>query len=434
MLLVFAAACGGSDSGGGGTAAPGSDVPSTSAAPAMAASVSATSELPAGFEGVAIAATVDRQVVVGATPRVAQQAGGTALAASRAPGGQWQVVTIDDGAGYAPPATAGENRYGFSATAVAAGPAGFVAAGNAYFYNGNIAAGFGAAVWTSADGSAWSRVDVRAAIANLDPSGLSIDRLVATASGYVLTGSTGPRVFVLQSADGVNWTQTLDLTKAWAMLPNDLIADGDMVLLWVDEYVCLESAFATAKQPVLQLSADGGATWTELDATAIPTFANAQPEPDAAACAPLSGDLSLLSNEFTATVGAVELADGAVLIADAEYRQVALSSDGVTWTTADLPDAPASESSFSRFPRPTLAYVGSNGLRLLAGSSDLFGWLSADSGETWGPIAGAETIATEGRFVMSRSADGESVDLLVQPTDGNAFPSGPASVFTITLG
>ena len=127
-----------------------------------------------------------------------------AVAATRTNGGAWQLVTIDDGNGYKPPATAATNGTGFAASAVAAGPAGFVAVGSAGFYVGNYAKGEGGLVWFSADGITWQRIDVRPAIANLDPSGLRITQVGATATGYVVVGGTGRRVFALRSTDGIS--------------------------------------------------------------------------------------------------------------------------------------------------------------------------------------------------------------------------------------
>ena len=448
-LLLAATACGGGDSGGGsdvpGSEAPATGVPGTDTPlPSLAATLSDSNTLPDSFEALAVATSGDRQVVVGRTPRrVAEPTYSYPLAAWRMLGEEWNVVTIDDGSGYAPPATASENRFGFSVEEVVAGPNGFVAIGWAAFHPGNYALGSGALIWQSPDGVTWTRIDARGAIANLAPSGVQYRQLSSTPSGYVLAGNTGLRTFVLRSADGINWTQTLDLTKAWALLPHDIAVDGETVLLWADEFYCQAEAFAALTQPVLRLSSDGGVTWSEVDPAMIPTIENVVPEPDAATCGPT--DYTSFEERFEARFGHIGLAGGTLVVTNEAADEVAVSSDHTTWTVVDLPPPyPEPDVPYfleSQYPRSVVA-VGDL-LVVLSGSGptvqdqprQLVGWVSEDGGASWAAIAGTDLLVPPGRFRLTQRADGSALDLLFQPMDSQGNdPNGTATVATITLG
>jgi len=91
-----------------------------------------------------------------------------------------------------------------SVTAVAGGPGGFVATGRA---------GSEAAVWRSADGTTWERVDDDAFA---DPVDLHLGAAAATSTGYVVVGATGTclrttcpdqDVVIWTSADGRSWSR-----------------------------------------------------------------------------------------------------------------------------------------------------------------------------------------------------------------------------------
>lgn len=414
----------------------------TAALPVPTVVLGAMSDLPA-MTAAAYASSGSTEVVVGnaipATPGSLE----LAVAATRTAGGPWQLVTIDDGKGYRPPTTASNNQRGFAPYAVAAGPAGFVAVGSAAFFVGNVAKGSGGLVWFSPDGISWQRIDVRPAIANLDPSGLQLREVAATATGYVAVGITGPRVLVLTSPDGVTWAQTTEFQATWALLPHALFVDGNHVLVWLDEFDCLKDAFGNGAQPRLQWSDDAGASFTEIPASLIATIANIVPEPDPTTCEPLSHDLNQLSTMFNVSVGVVGIARGTIYVTSPDGASVASSPDRVHWTKASLPTPPpAKDTVYLSRQQPGAVLGAASGVVVLSGSGpaqagqpkQLIGWLTRDNGASWTSIKAGPLVDPAGTLSLTPNPDGHHVELLFARTSPTGDVTGPPQVGAITVG
>lgn len=163
---------------------------------------------------------------------------------------------------------------------VAAGPGGFVAVGiDGHAGGGTQMVGSrGAAVWTSADGTRWTRLPTEA-----DFAGAEMTRVIAGPSGYLAVGSDMPAASVRQStwpgppiwisADGTHWKRVVADIGA----PR---TGGDVTALaWTgNEYVmavpgCCSGFNGLAISPdgrswtaaYIQAPAPAGATWTIAD-------------------------------------------------------------------------------------------------------------------------------------------------------------------------
>lgn len=448
--LVACSAGGGSGTGGTGgpvgptTAGTGTGPSISAGAVVKRASIANSSTLPSEITPTAIASANGVDVAVGQTWFPPDQPGRTsALAAVRTDQGDWKLVTIDDGDGYVPPAAASDALHGWGASDVAAGPSGFVAVGSAAFYSGNAAGGVGSLVWFSADGSSWTRIDVRAVLPAVDPIGLQLTAVAATSTGYVVLGRNGNKqTLMLSSVDGQNWSVASTTALRWAITPRGLFADGDRVVAWFDEFECLDETLASGSQPILYASVNGGSSFGSVDMAALPTLSRYVPEPDDAACAASGTGFDALSAAYHGSFGAIGIAGGKFTVADAGFTSIATSADNVTWTSADL-----------AAPRPNATnmagYVIGNQFRVSAfggdiavltvsspstpaGQMSVMGWASPDGGATWATVTGADAGTATTQVIFSPQPDGRLM-VIMQPRDGQWHVVGAATVAELTL-
>ena len=446
VVLALGALVACSEAGSGGSAPGGSTAGtgSTTAPITFSASLSGATTLPSSFTPAAVAASGGIDVAVGGTwspPGTISPS--VALAAVRRDQGPWELVNIDRGADYNPPAVASDPTYGWSATAVASGPTGFVAVGGAAYYNDTVAAGSGALVWFSADGSSWTRADLRSLLLLPDARGLQLSGVVATSTGYVVFGRDGYKnALLFFSADGQTWTLAHQRLFPWAVLPRGLFADGDRVVAWYDEYECLDDTFASGTQPVLLSSLNGGSSWAAVNMSAVPTLSKYAPEPDAAACAASGTSFEALAAAYHGSFSVLGLADGRFTVVDDGSTAVATSTDTVTWTKAALGE-----------PRPNTTsvsfYTLGNAFRVFTWSDNLvamtrslpatptsamqvIGWLSADGGLTWVPVGGFDAGTATTQVVISQQPDGR-VFVILQPRDDQTHVVGSATVAELLI-
>lgn len=439
-VVGLLAACGSdsepaSDAIDASSPAGGSGAGSTEPVAQAALVADAPSALPGGFTPTESATLAGVQVVVGS----AAPAGTSVAAAAVRTDGEWQTVTIDDGSGYS--AAGGlALLYGWSATSVAAGPQGFVATGYAGLYSGNINQGTATLLWFSADGVTWTRIDPRSVVGGASPW-FQLSHVRATSAGFVALGTNGQnQSIVLTSADGTTWAQTDSFTVPWSLLPVGLYTDGNLVVAEVEEYLCLTDPFAVGTQPLLRWSADGGATWSAVDMSAVPTLDNYVPEPDAATCAtPEYSGLDDLS-KLAGTHGPIGVVGGQLLMVDSGLTRVAISTDGATWATAELPGpTPVSGSdSFSFTSRPSLVTTvgGSTAIFVQVppeygqAPTAMVGWTSTD-GTSWTSVSGLDITPTSSTVIIDASADGAVV--ITYPLDNQDTISGPATLTAVRI-
>jgi hypothetical protein len=449
LLAVAALAACSQDSGTGGPSGPttpgtGSG-PSTSAVTAVkSASIVNTSTLPAEITPSAVASAGGVDVVVGETWFPPDQtAPASALAAVRKDQGAWQLVTIDDGAGYAPPATASDPVYGWGAGDVAAGPGGFVAVGSASFYSGNVASGLGSLIWFSADGLSWTRIDVRTVVPSVDPTGVQLTAVAATSAGYVVLGRNGmQQTLLLSSADGQNWSLAATTALRWAIVPKGLFADGDRVVAWYDEFECLGEPLASGSQPVLFASQNGGSSWGAVNMATVPELSKYVPEADTAACAASGTGFDALAAAYHGSFGAIGVAGGKFTTANAGFTSIATSADMVNWTTVDIPAPRPNTTNLAGYSVGNnfrVAAFGSDTALLTAsspstptGQMSLMGWASADGGATWVAVAGAEAGTATSHVAFSSQPDGR-LFVLMQPRDTQFHVTAAATMIELTL-
>ncbi|HNJ97619.1 MAG TPA: hypothetical protein PLV13_05810 [Ilumatobacteraceae bacterium] len=439
-LVGMASACG-SDSGSSSHDTSASSVddsgaPSTEAAATLALTTGTAGTLPAGFTPAESAVHGDTHVVIGS---ISPAGDPVPAAAVQVGGGEWQVVTVDDGSGYSPEGGLSV-QYGWRATSVTAGANGFVAVGYAGLFSSSYNKGTGSLVWYSPDGISWTRVDPRSAISGVSVW-LNLSRVRATAGGFVLSGTNGlNQAIALTSTDGTTWTQTDAFPTQWSLAPIGLYTDGTVVVAEANEYLCLTDPFAAGTQPLLRWSADGGTTWSSVDMSAVPTLGNFVPEPDAATCA--TPEYSGYDNlgKLAGTHGPIGVVDGKLVVADQGLSTAASTTDGGTWTTADLPGpAPVAGYAFFNFrSRPSIVTTAGGATLIVVQVPGDYGeappalaaWSSSD-GLSWTAVTGPK-ITPAGDAVLVDAAEG-GVVVITYPIDGQDNLTGPATLTTLSI-
>lgn len=445
VVVVGLVACSEGAGVGGDASTPvsgGTGVATSALATSYSADLAGASTLPAEITPAAVASNNGIDVVVGETWILpGSTAKSAALAAVRSDEGPWQLVTIDKGDGYTPPPAASDPTYGWRASDVAAGTGGFVAVGEAAFFDGNIASGSGSLVWFSVDGSRWTRIDLRGILPLADPRGLQLTSVVATSAGFVVIGRDGEkRSLVFFSADGQSWTLASATTFAWAVLPKGLFTDGERVVAWYDEFECLDETFASGTQPVLMSSLDGGRTWATVNMAAVPTLSKYVPEADAAACSASGTEFDALYDTYHGSFSAIGVAGGLFTVVDDGSTTVATSADTVTWVTAPLPAPRPNTTSVSYYTlgnafrvfdwAGTLVVMTRSLPATPTAAMQLIGWASTDGGATWTAVTGTEAGAATTQVVFNSQPDGR-VLVLLQPRDNQAHVVDPATVIEL---
>jgi hypothetical protein len=233
---------------------------------------------------------------------------------------------------------------------IVAGPGRVVALGST---NGR------AALWTSPDGSAWSRATLPV---SKDPGPQRLVDAVHGGPGWLAVGGTGSRPLVLTSGDG----------SSWAPAPVGAAFDGQ---------VAPSAAAASGSAYVVVGSADGttAAAWTSADLKTWTRSGNAgKGDLDGARDAPKwMSDVAAGPNGFVAV--------GGQTTGKTSRPALWTSPDGRRWTLS--PSAPALPSGTTQ---GSLTKVVARGNVLLAtgvAGAYVFAAVSADGGRTWQPAA-----------------------------------------------
>ncbi len=241
------------------------------------------------------------------------------------------------------------------ATAVAAGPAGFVSAGES---------GTDAAIWVSADGRAWHRV-IQPAFH--DATQIRMTAVVAWGHGFVAGGYVGSLVGPIRAAfwtsrDGETWTRVADDAGFAATRVTGLAVAPD------GSRLVAVGAAGDAK------AATGSVAWQSLDGE---TWQRAADGPVFAGT--LMNAVTAGDDGFVA-VGSSVAADRA-----AAWR----SADGLTWTASE--DALALDNFGLKIEMRDVAWTGST---YLAGGHFLFG----SQGKIQGVAAGGPGLLAVGSY------------------------------------
>jgi hypothetical protein len=256
-------------------------------------------------------------VAVGATA-LDDFSGGDARAWTSTDGLAWQVAEASAGT------TDAEMR------AVAAGVAGYVAVGSDGFPGANtqLPGARGAAVWTSADGSKWTRVDTQSSFAGAIMSGV-----LWAGGGYVAWGETfagriGPGTNlppIWTSPDGSHWQRSSGITDAGgpgAPIASITSIGSTLVAVGVRQLPETENGLAV---PAAWISTDRGRTW--VPASVGGDTIGAQRSGG-------MSDVGVVGSDLIG-VGRIETADGLGPASAAVWRS---ADRGSTWVR--LPDDP----------------------------------------------------------------------------------------------
>ena len=149
---------------------------------------------------------------------------------------------------------AGQRR---SRRAVAAGPAGYVIVGHQSAGDSGTAV---AAAWYAPGLTGWRPATVDHGAAG-SAGGQAMNAVTATARGFVAVGATGTRPAAWLSAAGRTWQQaSVPLPAGAARAALDYVAaNGSAVVAAGTEF-----SAAGASSPFAEVSADAGATWTQV--------------------------------------------------------------------------------------------------------------------------------------------------------------------------
>ncbi|MGB8862173.1 MAG: pentapeptide repeat-containing protein [Ilumatobacteraceae bacterium] len=372
------------------------------------------------------------------------------------------------------------------ATAIAAGPSGFVIVGIARFRTSGLGGyTYSAATWHSADGAQWTLADLGAIVAD---HSTVLHSVTATPTGYIAVGASGRRAgatptdpdfsrgLVLTSTDGATWSQaTAPEVPMWSVGLDQVQQVGDRVVLAGTEFVCILDGGALAytgsagHQTRLWTSDASMTTWQQVDLSATGLPLGAEPPPaDTAGCPPYGADGALptdeLNRRFADSLDIHFVDDRVIAIS---RPSVAVSTDLNTWATAELPGALPASAVNAPAPSPpaavlltaedgALVYVSVESSRD-ENDAQVFGkyqpivWTSADSGATWDRLPPAGRSVAFGGSVALVAHDGavqmyatfptgsehavryESVAGPVQPVDATCEPAAAADCFSVAL-
>jgi hypothetical protein len=178
---------------------------------------------------------------------------GTTLAGTGGP----LVASSANGSAWTATVGIAASGAGYTASAVAAGPAGYVVVGRQSV--GHVGA-TAATAWYSPGPAGWQR----AVISRQKTSGSAaqmMNAVAATAGGFAAVGATGTSPAAWLSATGKTWRQVLVPAPA-----NSARAALDYVAANGSNVVAAGTEFSAtgASYPFAEVSADAGATWTQV--------------------------------------------------------------------------------------------------------------------------------------------------------------------------
>jgi hypothetical protein len=171
---------------------------------------------------------------------------GGPLVASSATGSTWTVTSGIAGSG-----------AGYTATAVAAGPAAYVIVGRQSVGHAGATA---ATAWYSPGLTGWRRATVSQQETSGDGTAM-MNGVTATSAGFVAVGTTGTDPAAWLSATGQAWRQVAVPAPA-----NSARAALDYVAANGNDLVAAGTEFSAsgASYPFAEVSADAGANWTQV--------------------------------------------------------------------------------------------------------------------------------------------------------------------------
>lgn len=323
-------------------------------------------------------------------------------------GGTFADVQVDSAGSF--PAVSGFGVLTWLAVSDATyGGNGWIAVGNASFWDSLLFHNTTrrAAIWQSADGTAWQRIDVRDIVGD---TSVLLTGVEATPTGYVAIGEIaqpdlfdGPsRGLVLTSSDGLTWTKAAELPRQWSVATGRVLVGNQRIVVTGVEYVCDPNAgamnsFSMGAQFRAWASDDGGTSFQEVALAGNGAVEDPLPPPTDPATCP---DMYSEDANYRSSAGAVTLDGDRLLLVSSDGATIAATDDLATWATVTVPHALAEfGGSSSDEPLPGVVeglYRVDAGLVLLefqllrradgtqvSYGSQMYAWRSIDDGATW---------------------------------------------------
>ncbi|MGB8859470.1 MAG: pentapeptide repeat-containing protein [Ilumatobacteraceae bacterium] len=266
-------------------------------------------------------------------------------------GGTFTDIQVDSAGSFANPAGFGV-LTSLAVTGATYGSGGWVAVGTASLWDSLLyySTTRRAAIWHSADGMSWQRIDVRDIVGD---TSVLLRGVEATPTGYVAIGEIaqpdlfdGPsRGLVLTSPDGVTWTKAPELTRQWSVATRQVLVGERRIVVTGVEYVCDGGAgamndFSVGAQFRAWASDDNGASFQEVALAGNGAVEDPLPPPsDPAACP----DMFAEDANYRSDAGFVALDGDRLLLVGTDGGTVAATDDLSTWVTTTVPDAVATE-------------------------------------------------------------------------------------------
>ncbi len=435
--------------------------------PAGAQFPDAPEQLPEGFlldDPALVAERAGTVVVLGRSGQTGQRFGDVAVAV-RDPAGSWSTVIVDDQRRL--PAPRGlRHTEGFLPVAIAAGPSGFVALARTTYKNcstrcrqvgerGQVHS----LIWTSADGTAWRRVDPRDALGTRTT--IALRAVTATIDGtWLVAGSTADfrrpsRIAMLRSDDGIRWRPAGTIDGPRSLEPMRFHHAGDTTLLAGLEMVCSrdsghhgitsqpagETVFQSRIQQLrLWTPIRNGEQWRPVDLAASGVI-EAPPRSSLRRRDCDGFDLATVQRVSGSGV-IVGGAGGSLVAISGDGTRAAVTSDLEHWTATDLPGAlPANERSADRriaalavAPVPgggvglsTLELRRDDSDRVVGRAHQVITWQTDDAGVSWRRLPATRPFIVDpgGRSMpivvaALRVQDDDRIVLLARPADGSS--------------
>jgi hypothetical protein len=216
---------------------------------------------------------------------------------------------------------------------------------------------------------------------------------------------------VMASPDGLTWTKKAELTSRFSVEANSVFLVGNRVVVVGSEDICATAqevltGFSGGNQRRLWVSDDGGTTFTEGDSSAGGIIEAPNPAPtDSSACP--SDDPNRLHELYSSWARLVGVTGDKIVVWSVDGTRVAVSSDALHWTVANLPGSTPS-GGMAGYPAspPLAAAVTMDGSRIVLLSDEaardakglqlpyddrVLGWTTTD-GRQWTPLPLAQTV------------------------------------------
>jgi len=285
--------------------------------------------------GLTAAAADHTNVVLGIADGPAGLVSVGASANGDSSGGDVQAWRSTDGLQWRTASRIGGDRNA-EMRAVVGGKHGYVAVGSAGFPGASIleSGSHGAAVWISADGSSWTRVEDQPGF-----TGAAMTGITTTSTGYVAWGENLPMAEepatqppIWTSPDGRVWTRANG-----SVFAHQAFYPLGGILVGAERWIAIGTRHATeaegsGSRPAAAISTDGGRTWT--DAPVDATGSGVGPSAILSGVAAVGSDL--------VAIGHIE-GPASETTAAAAWRS---TDAGGTWTR--LPDDPSFEGATMR--------------------------------------------------------------------------------------